>query len=102
MASYLLIYFVVAFFMAIAGGLMLYSSWRYVEKKLVTRRTLGIALGSGFVFWFFLALILVLTVEIFRAIAIRWFGGNGFYFAIIVAMLGILLHHQLLSALTKK
>ncbi len=102
MASYLLIYFVVAFVMAIAGGVMLYCSWRYVENKLATRRTLGIALGSGFIFWFFGALILVLAVEIFREFAIRWFSGNGFYFSIIVAMIGILLHHQLLSALTKK
>jgi len=102
MTGYLPIYFIVALIMSIAGGVMLYCSWRYVENRLATGRTLGIALGSGFVFWFFGALILVLAVEFCEEVAIRWFGGNGFYFATIVAMIGILLHHQLLSLLTKK
>jgi len=88
--------------MAIAGGVMLYCSWRYVENRWVTGRTLGIALASGFIFWFFGSLILVLGVETCKEFAIRWFGGNGFYFATIVAMIGVLVHYQLLSFLTKK
>lgn len=102
MASYLPIYFVVAFIMAITGGFTLYFSWRYVENNLVSHRTLRIALVSGFIFWFFAALVLVLSVEGGRDFAIRWFGGNGFYFATIMAMIGLLLHHQMLSFLAKK
>jgi len=102
MTGYLPIYFIVSLIMSIAGGVMLYCSWRYVENKMVTRRTLGFALGSGFVFWFLIALIIVLSVESFKSVAIRWFGGNGFYFATIVSMMGILLHHQLLLLLRKK
>lgn len=100
--DYGLIYFGVALVLAITSGCALYFSWRYVENTLVTRRTLGIALGSGFVAWFLGALILVLAVESCRVFAIRWFGGNGFYFSISIAMIGVLLHHQLLAVLAKK
>lgn len=99
--GYTLIYFIVAFIMALTGGMMLYFSWRYVEQQWVTRRTLGIALVSGFIFGFGV-LVLVLWTEFARNFAIHWFGANGFYMAIVMAMIGALLHHRVLVFLATK
>lgn len=102
MMGYTLIYFLVALIMAFSGAFALYFSWRCVENKLVTSRAVPIALVSGFIFWFFLALILVLAVDVWRNLAIRFLGGNGFSFAILFAMVMVLCQHQLLVWLRRK
>lgn len=100
--DYGLIYFGMALVLAVTGGFMLYFSWRYVEGQVVTRWTLSIALVSGFLAWFFGALLLVLVSSFLQQIAVRWLGGNGFSLACILAMLLVLLHYQCLSLLAKK
>ena len=87
---------------AIAAGSALYFSWRYCEGKLVSKRTLPFALISGFIFTFLLAILLALLVPSWTNFAIRWFGGNGFAFASILAMAGVLIQHQIMTYFTKR
>lgn len=100
--GYQFIYFSVAFLLAITSGFSLYFSWRYVEGLEVSRWTLPGALLNGFFSWYLCALILILLSNALQQLAINWLGGNGFTLATLLAMMAVLLQHQLLLYLKKK
>jgi len=94
--GYLPIFLIWALLSGAVGGASAYFSWRFVENRYTTVRTLPMALGFGFLAMFLIGLALVLFGQVWQALALRWFGGNGFLFAVVMALIAMMVHYRLL------